>query len=470
MTSDNLLCARQLSLLAPGGRPLFRDLTLLLDRGDRVALVGRNGAGKSSLLHVLAGQAEAERGRVTCHGQSRFVPQSLDPQPETGESPGELRRRALQDAIDAGPDLLLLDEPTHDLDQDGLDWLRRALDDFQGALILVSHDRRLLRSFHDFFVVSESGCRHFAGSFDALIEALAREQEDNERRYVSQLKRLTAHEEHGYLVEQRARRQKNVGRIRELKRRPARALLNSKRSYAQESQTRRALIQADRLATARGWAQATRRALAVELPLEPALPRMPPARSRPIVRLSHVSARAADRCLFSDLSLELEHQRLAVTGKNGSGKSTLLELMAGTRSPERGLASSDVGRIGYVAQNSLNWCLEESLLQQLVEHTHLSPELAARAIRAHKFPFALAERPLLSLSPGERLRAALICLFQRSDPPELLILDEPTSHLDLLGYSALQSLLASWPGGLVVASHDREFLGAIAMRERMELA
>jgi ATPase subunit of ABC transporter with duplicated ATPase domains len=469
MTSVNLLHARDLTLLTPGGRPLFRDLTLLLDRGDRAALVGRNGVGKSSLLHVLAGEAEADRGQVTCHGERILVPQSLETPLDTGESPGELRRRWLQDAIDAEPDLLLLDEPTHDLDQAGLEWLSTALGGFRRALLLVSHDRRLLRDFHDFFVVSETGCHHFGGSFDALLEALGREQEQQERRHVSQLRRLDAREEHGYLVQQRARRQKNVGRIRELKRRPARALLNSKRSYAQESQTRRALIQQDRIAAARGWAQATRRALAVDLPLEPALPRLPPASSHPLVRLQHVSASVGERCLFAGVSLELERQRLAVTGPNGSGKSTLLELMAGVRAPQRGLVSSDVGRIGYVAQNSVNWRLDESVLSQLVGHAHVSAEQAAQAIRSHKFPFALAERPLSSLSPGERLRAALICLFQRSEPPELLILDEPTSHLDLLGYGALQALLASWPGGLIVASHDREFLDAIQLHERLDL-
>ena len=84
-----------------------------------------------------------------------------------------------------------------------------------------------------------------------------------------------------------------------------------------------------------------------------------------------------------------------------------------------------------------------------------------KLLLAHKFPLALAGRPMHSLSPGERTRAALICLFRRSPTPELLVLDEPTHGLDLVGQSAMTSALAAWPGGLIVTSHDREFLEAI---------
>ena len=80
---------------------------------------------------------------------------------------------------------------------------------------------------------------------------------------------------------------------------------------------------------------------------------------------------------------------------------------------------------------------------------------------AHKFPLALGDRPLRSLSPGERARAALICLFRRAPPIEVLILDEPTYSLDLVGQRAMTEALRAWPGGLVVASHDRAFLSAI---------
>jgi ATPase subunit of ABC transporter with duplicated ATPase domains len=467
MTAANLLHAHRLSVNTPGGRPLFRDLTLILDRGERVALVGRNGVGKSSLLQVLAGERDAERGEVLCYGPRVLVAQGIDR--GASGSPGEIRRRRLQDAFDASPDLLLLDEPTHDLDQTGLEWLVTSLRSWRKGLLVVSHDRRLLREFRDFFVVAESGCQHVCGDCEDLLATLGRTQADNERRYVSQLEHLRAGEQRQFLVRQRRERKKNVGRVRELRRGTPRIRLNAKRSYAQEKQAKRNLIQRDRLEKARAWVEAARRSLAVELPLQAALPRLPEPTAQPIALLEHVSARSGERVLFVDLSLELSRQRIAVLGPNGSGKSTLLELLAGVRQPQHGRTRSEQSRIGYVAQNAANWCLDESLLQQLIHELHASPQDAALCIRAHGFPFALAERPFASLSPGERLRAALICLLQRSPPPELLILDEPTSHLDFLGHTALQQVLASWPGALVVASHDEELLSAIRLDARVTL-
>lgn len=96
-------------------------------------------------------------------------------------------------------------------------------------------------------------------------------------------------------------------------------------------------------------------------------------------------------------------------------------------------------------------------------------DAALRILRAHRFPIALADRPLASLSPGERVRAALVCILEREVPPELLVLDEPTDHLDFVGAAALEALLALWPGGLVVATHDGALLDAIGVERRCHL-
>jgi ATPase subunit of ABC transporter with duplicated ATPase domains len=469
MPTKNLLHAHGLTLHAPGGRALFRDLTLILDRGDRVALIGRNGIGKSTLLAVLAGTADADAGEVVCHGQRVLVPQGGSPEAGPAGSPGERRRRRLQQAFDADPDLLLLDEPTHDLDQPARDWLTSELRRWRKGLLVVSHDRQLLREFGDFFLAAESGCRHFQGSFEALLATLAHEQAETERAYVRQLERLSAHEQRQLRIRQRRQRKKNVGRVRELKRGTPRIRLNSKRSHAQEKQGKRDRIQQARIEAARDWAVAARRSLAVDLPLSAVLPRLAGAALQPIARAEQLSARRGDRVLFENLSLDIRRQRLAVIGPNGSGKTILLELLAGVRDPGGGRVSSRPERIGYIAQDAANWCLDESLLSHLLHESEVTPHAAASCMRVHRFPLALAQRPLRSLSPGERLRAALICILQRASPPELLILDEPTSHLDLVGHDALQGLLQQWTGGLVVASHDEEFLVGIRVDERLAL-
>jgi ATPase subunit of ABC transporter with duplicated ATPase domains len=163
-------------------------------------------------------------------------------------------------------------------------------------------------------------------------------------------------------------------------------------------------------------------------------------------------------------------QRLAVVGPNGAGKTTLLEVMLGRRAPETGTVFRDLSGIGSIEQGGADWMLDDTLLSYLTLQTPSdAAQDPAKLLVAHKFPLALAERPMRSLSPGERTRAALICLFCRSPAIELLILDEPTYSLDLVGQRAMTNALRAWPGGLIVASHDRAFLSAIGTSAFIDL-
>jgi ATPase subunit of ABC transporter with duplicated ATPase domains len=466
MSGPSLLEAHAVTIEAPGGRALVRELSLCLGR-EQVALVGRNGVGKSTLLEVLAGQRAAARGRVVRRGHLLVVPQHLGGE---AASPGEHRRRALEAALEARPDLLVLDEPTSDLDAAGIAWLVGRLARWRDGLLVVSHDRSVLRAFSRFFVVAEGGCRYIEGTFEHLLAELSREREQSERRYLGALNRLVASEEHNATVRRRRQRKKNLGRIRELKRCPARIELNDKRSYKQESQGMRAVLQRQRISAARDGARAGRRALPVDLPLELAPPRLPEGAPAPVISCQAVAAAAGTRTLFSALSLELGRERLAVCGPNGSGKTTLLEVALGLRRPGAGRARCDTARVGYIAQNAANWRADESLAELVAAQLGtVSPEMVARVLRAHRFPLALAGRPLATLSPGERVRAALVCITRREPAPELLVLDEPTQHLDFVGLSALEGALAAWPGGLLVVSHDAEFLAAVGVSRRLEL-
>jgi ATPase subunit of ABC transporter with duplicated ATPase domains len=462
-----------LTIDTPAGRTLVRELELCLGR-ERVAIVGRNGVGKSTLLDVLAGRQEPARGRVVRRGRHLLVPQYLRADSEADSraeaSAGERQRRRLEAARAARPDLLLLDEPTRDLDAGGIAWLLDWVSEWEGGLLIVSHDRRVLRAFDQFFIVAESGCRHVAGGFEDLLTELERKREDAQRRYLAGINRLVTREEHQAAVRRRRQRKKNVGRIRELKRCPARIKLNDKRSYKQESQGKRRVLQEARIGAARERAKAARGALRVELPLAFATPALSDAPPTPVISCEAVTGRAGGRTLFSELSLEIGRDRLAVRGPNGSGKTTLLEVALGLRRPAGGRARCDASRVGYVAQNAANWCIDDSVLDQLAMQMEApSPDRMAEVLRAHRFPLALAGRPLATLSPGERVRAALICLSHHRPPPDLLVLDEPTQDLDFVGLAALEAVLAAWPGGLLVVSHDPELLDAIGIARTLAL-
>ncbi len=503
-----LIEARGLTLVTPNGRQLVCNLNLSMTR-ECVAVIGRNGVGKSSLLEVLAGHEQPHSGRVAFRGERALVRQDLEVESDEpdyghlfGRSPpallrdqqllaefdaaglspvapllrrrclsrGERRKLNLLAALSRRPDLLLLDEPTQDLDMTGVDWLAARIASWPGALLMVSHHRGLLEQFSHFFVMAESGCRYLSGSFGELEKDLEQRHHDGEKKYLRALTVLLEREQHHEVVCRRRRRKKNLGRLHEQARAPSMAQLKGKKSYAQASQGKAAKIRAQRIDGVRNWARASRRALSVKLPLKLLMPSLPASDGCDIIVLSNAATTIAGRALLSGVNLRLRRQRLGVVGPNGAGKTTLLRMMMGQHTLSDGRAEVRLASVGCVAQGAVDWMLEDSLAQQLLITTDAaSPEAVAHLLVAHKFPLALAQRPIASLSPGERVRAALICLFQRRPPPELLILDEPTDGLDFVGVAALIASLRAWSGGLVVTSHDRGFLEAARIDRYLEL-
>lgn len=420
-------------LESAAGRVLVDGLTLALDR-EKVALVGRNGVGKSLLLEGLAsGELAGYRRR----GDVAYVPQLL---PRiAGRSDGEVRRERVAAAIRSRPSLLLLDEPTADLDDAASEWLRAELRAFGGAAIVASHDRRLLEDFSAFFWIRESGCRAFEGSLDALDAEAERERALAEGAFAAELRRLADTEEHMLHVARRKARKKQYGRCRELDRGTPKVRLNAKRGQAQVSHGKHAAMRRARIEAQRALGLAARRALDVRLPLAVDLPADPPRQARP---------------------------RFAVVGPNGSGKTTYLERLL-TGGEDAGLA---LGEVGHVDQAARSFQVEESLLELLrAADPALDLAGAVERVAAHRLPVALAERPLRTLSPGERVRAALVVLFQRRPRIETLVLDEPTFALDLFGQRALADVLRAWPGGLVIATHDRHLLKSLAWERVVEV-
>lgn len=446
-----------------GDRLLFSELNFSLGK-DKVALVGRNGMGKSTLLQILNQEARPFQGEVTRRGQVVLVPQRL---PVGTDSPGRVRQERLREALSSGADLLLLDEPTQDLDEAAVDWLLGWLSTWQGGLLVASHDRRLLEGFQHFFVMAESGCRYVPGSFAHLEQELERSFQTGEERYLRRLNQLSQHEELQSKTARRRRRKEQYGRASELDRATPRIRLNMKRSQAQVSHGRINKQREERLEEVREWTKSARRALRVDLPLELEMPEFSVADEGPVLEVSGVSSVRDGRVLFQDIDLALGTERVAVTGPNGAGKTTLLQVLAGDRRPDSGNVRAVRERLGVIEQGAANWMLEESLVDYLGRF--LEPDTIGKRLIAQRFPLALGERPLRTLSPGERVRAALIALLSHRPAVEVLILDEPSYSLDLLGQKALCDALRAWPGGLVVASHNAEFLNRLGIEKTLRL-
>jgi ATPase subunit of ABC transporter with duplicated ATPase domains len=504
--NSNLLRVKGLNLDTPTGRPLFRDLNLTLGH-EQVALVGRNGVGKSTLVDQLSQREQPERGAIDCVADTLVVPQELN-QSATSSldlmtdifadllddwrlkrefsaiglrsyqqlvisenvSCGELRKLHLVAAKLKQPELLMLDEPTQDLDETGVCWLQQWIGQWTNGLIVISHERSILRLFSEFLIIAESGCRHFSGEFDELEKDLARVDCDYQEKYLNNVNALIKQEEHNQRVLQRRRQKKNQGRWREVARMTPKVLLNKKRSYAQESQAKVAKIRQDRAENVRGLVKEKRRTLSVLLPMKLHLPALPNDEGSDLISLTKVSVSNHARILFQDVNLTMQRDRLGVTGPNGAGKTTLLRTILGQHPVRSGEVIIQNKKIAAIAQGASDWMLEECLASLLVESSaDASPETVERLLVSHKFPSALALRPLRSLSPGERVRAALISLFAKRPAIEFLILDEPTYALDFVGLSAIRAGLKAWGGGLIVVSHDKEFLMDIGIERSLQI-
>lgn len=503
-----LIETSNLTTITSENRTLFKDLNMSLSQ-EHVALIGRNGVGKSTLLNILSGNTKPNKGNVVLHTKPYFVPQCFNLEKDNKDidrmlgwfkknsialdvlqnefalaglkppkdllkqkafSHGEFRKLKMLIGKLSAPKLLILDEPTQDLDAVGVLWLQSWLSKWPNGLLLASHDFQILQKFENFFIVAETGCSYFSGTFSKLEKELEKEQQTTELRYLRNLNRLVKKEERTLHIARRRGRKKRYGRISELGRATPKLRLNQKRDYAQVKHGKMKKIRESRLNGIRGWTKSTRRALNVELPLVLPDLKLPPINEQYIVTLKAISFKINNRYLFKQINLCQKRERVAITGSNGAGKTTLLEIILGKQKPTSGSVERDDARIGSISQGGENWMLDESLFSYLNLHACANTKKTiTEQIIAHKFPLALAQRAMHSLSPGERVRAALICLFQKLPTVELLILDEPTCSLDIVGQRALTNALKIWPGGLIIASHNATFLETIGIDQYLHL-
>jgi len=505
MKSQNVLSTHQLNINSLTGRNLISNLNMCLGY-EQVVVIGRNGVGKSTLIKALA-TGDSSQG-IVCTNNRWIVHQSLidnvfnhasnenfrnnislllefkpwQVKRELSEiglnfnvesiknvttclSQGELRKLNLVLAKLKNPELLFLDEPTEDLDQQGKQWLFKWLKGWNRGLMIVSHCQSLMRLFESFFIVAESGCRYFNGNFSALEDDLVRKELDLNRKYIGKINSLNEEEDRNNKIIKRRLQKKAQGRLRELGRMTPKVRLNWKRGYAQESQARVAKIRNDRIEGERLLVKTERKQLPVSLPLQLDVSKLSELNVNNIIELKNIKLLDSE----NDLSLAIKRQRIAVTGDNGAGKTSLLKVIMGHQTPFHGSVHHiNDDKIAYISQGAENWLLEESLFEYLSSrNADISEDVITTIIATSKFPLALGKRSMKTLSHGERVRAALICILANSKTKqstlECLILDEPTISLDILAVYELKKLLNTWNGALIVVSHEATFLNDIAI-------
>ncbi len=462
--------------LTHGGDPVFAGVDLVVQPGDRVALVGRNGSGKSTLMKVMAGLLEADAGeRMVAPGVTvgymeqepdfagfatlgAFAAASLpdgegyrvavvaeglkfDPEtPVASASGGERRRAALARLLAEAPDLMLLDEPTNHLDIEAIRWLEDRLRETRAAFIVISHDRAFLGALSRATLWIDRGeVRRSETGFDAFEDwrETVWAEEDQARHKLDRKIRAEAR----WAVEGiSARRRRNQGRLRAL------SAMRAERS---------AMIR--RQGTA-GMALETGQ-----------------VSGRLVIEARGVSKAFGELRLLRPLDLTiLRGDRVAFVGPNGAGKTTLLKLLTGEIAPDTGAIRHGTNlEIAVFDQARATLDPAMTLWDGLAGDPAMTvsgrpdqvmvrgePRHVVAYLKDFLFDEARARAPIGSLSGGERARLMLARIMAK--PSNLLVLDEPTNDLDVETLDLLQDLLGEYEGTVLLVSHDRDFIDRVA--------
>jgi ATPase subunit of ABC transporter with duplicated ATPase domains len=429
-----------------GAQVVLAGVDLVVPPHARVGVVGPNGAGKSTLLRLLAREEEPDRGTIRRSPPDlsvAYLPQERLPSSLSG---GERARAALARIQRARADVLLLDEPTNDLDFDGLALLDRFLARFDGAAVLVSHDRAFLDRHATRILELDEWTRRSREYAGGWSEYDARRRRALERQY-ARWEQVEAERER---IEEQGRRMAEWER----------------RGYGQGRKKKKSKD------VKKATGKKLGRLEAVEKPYEPWQLRLglaPTARpGDTVVRLERaVIARDGFRLGPLDLALGWG-DRLALAGPNGSGKTTLLDAMLGRlplASGTRWLGPGVV--VGELDQDRGALTQQSRLLDVFLALSGAKPESARTLLAKYGLGTDDVLRPAASLSPGERTRAGLALLAARG--VNCLILDEPTNHLDLEAIEELERALAGFEGTVVLVTHDRVFLDRFEATRTIEL-
>ena len=517
-----------LSYSGPDGQPLFSNLDLTFGTG-RSGLVGRNGVGKTTLLRLITGALVPASGSVTVIGRIGLLRQSVQPGPdetiadlfgvrsglalleramagaanadELAEadwtldarlaevletlaldvapdtllstlSGGQRTRAALAALVFDAPDLILLDEPTNNLDTEGRAAVAAMLERWRGAAIVISHDRDLLDRMDAIVELTSLGATTYGGNFSHYRERKALELAAAQRDLSVAERQVRDAARAAQDAQEKQDKRDAGGRRKGAKGDMPKIVMGGLKRRAEA--TAGGL---DRLAEKQADAaqmQAAEAHAKIEV-LAPFAVKLAPSglpAGKVVVRASDLTGGYdPDRPIISKASLEIMGpERIAITGPNGSGKTTLLKLLTGTLTPSSGTVQIG-GPMALLDQ-------QVGLLERgdtiLANFQRLNPDSAINDCRsvlaAFKFRNDAALQTVGTLSGGEMLRAGLACVLGGNTPPMLVVLDEPTNHLDIEAVEIVEAGLRAYDGALLVISHDRSFLDNIGVTREIALA
>ncbi len=461
-----------------GDRTLFRIARLAVYDGDRIGLIGENGAGKSTLLRILSGETEADSGVIRRFCKCTYIRQSGTEEedadaahravfsvPEARDhlSGGENTRRRIAKAFSEGTPLLMADEPTNDLDEEGIRILKKHLLAHRGALVLVSHDRSLLNlCCEKIWHLDSETVTEYPGNYDAF-------RKESERRRDFAMFEYEQYRREKKRLEQSAQRMQE--KTQQVKKAPSRMGNSEARLHTREATDAILQLSHRKRTMQNRIEQLEKKERPKDLPeIHIKAPESGSIISATAARAERLSIQAGGKPLLCKVSFTVPTgKKTALTGPNGCGKSTLLRVLYHPDDPGEGLLVSGTAqinpavRIGLFDQNhestldSEASALDNALRDSILSEGDVRTLFACMGMKGDQ-----VYKPVSVLSGGERAKTALIRLLAAD--LNLLILDEPTNHLDVFTLEALEKLLREYQGTLLFVSHDRTFIDHIADR------
>ena len=448
---------------------LLDNVSLGINEGDKIGLIGVNGTGKSTFLKILAGVDEAEAGTVITGNGVRigYLPQNPDfdgdktilEQAMAGVSPaeqeakefqvkniltrlglsdyeqkigvlsgGQKKRVAMAAALAAETELLILDEPTNHIDSSMVDWLESYLAAYKGAIFMITHDRYFLERVANKIVELDHGKLYsYPANYSKYLELKSQREE---MELASQRKRQSLLRKELEWIQRGARARGTKARFR---------------VERYEELSNAPTIEED-----------------AKMEISASFSRM----GRKTIEIENISKAYGDKVLIKDFSYLLRRDdRLGILGPNGCGKSTLLKMIAGKIQPDSGsIVLGETVKLGYFSQE----CEEMDLNQRPIDYIKdIAVEVetpngtlsASQLMETFLFDSTLQYTTIGRLSGGERRRLYLLGILMEA--PNILILDEPTNDLDIQTLTILEDYLESYAGAVIVVSHDRYFLDKV---------
>lgn len=437
-----------------GTRNLLDLKNLHVQEKQRIGLVGKNGSGKTTLFKALLGEVDTDISNFSTKGRLAMLPQLK--YAETTKSGGEISQDYIVQVLNQSPNILLADEPTTNLDTSHVEWVESKLSEYQGTILLISHDRTLLDSIcNTIWELEEGEITEYKGNYSDYIEQKENKKKHQQKEYEKFKQKEQQLEE--AIIQKDRQAERATKAPKNLSSSEAR-IKGAKPYFAKLQkglhQNRKALqTRLEKLEEIKKPKE--------EYPIKMTLPNTRSFENKVILRAQKVAGQVGDKKLWKPTTFFIRGKdKVGIIGANGSGKTTLLKKIMDKE--DKSIFLSPAVKIGYFDQNINRLDTKKSILENVKEESKQDETLIRTVLARLGFSNEDVYKDVSVLSGGERVKVSLAKLFV-SDC-NTLILDEPTNFLDVYALEALEELLIEYEGTVLFVSHDRQFISSIATK------